>query len=332
MPSGYRTMDGIDLNDIWYGGAGIAAAVDLYRSVDLPLITSLALPWPEQIMKYGISEKNGFQLLGPGERPNRKTVDIASMYPSVTKYGYGVGTDLDTLRRSTGREVMIDMNRPMMEDPEHVLTVFLQTMLNGADAQSNNSKYSFYNGQFAAEEKMTAPPTFQQRTFSAGHTHYIAQTGNIDLALLASIKQTIREHGHKGALMGFLNSVGVQALENLAAFTSASIIRSPISDSVAVSGFADVFQLFGITFHVTEMVPDHYLVVVEGNQAETGRPLVMYEPANMRGLTLHPGPQTDYPLIESWWDRWFGVKVFQRGAGAVAYFGVSSSYTTPTLV
>ena len=103
MPAGYRTMDGIDLNDIWYGGAGIQAAVDLYRSVELPVITSLAMPWPEQLMKYGISQKNGFQVLGPGQRPDRKTVDIATVYPTVTKYGYATGTDLDTLRRSAQR-------------------------------------------------------------------------------------------------------------------------------------------------------------------------------------------------------------------------------------
>ena len=331
MPQGYRTMDGIDLNDIWYGGAGIAAAVDLYRSVELPLITALAMPWPEQIMKYGISQKNGFQVLGPSERPNRKTVDMASMYPTVTKHGYGVGTDLDTLQRSTGREVMIDQNRPMQEDPENVLMQFLQVMLSGADAQTNNSLYSFYNGQFSAEEKVTAPPQYQQNVFTSNHSHYFAKSGGLASTDFTDIKQTIREHGHKGNILAFLNSTAVQALEDLAAFTQASIIRSPITDQVAVMGFNDVFTVWGITFHSTEMVPNNYIVFSETATAETGRPLVMYEPANMRGLRLHPGPMNDYPLIESFWDRWFGVKVFQRGAGAALYYGVSGTYATPTL-
>jgi len=324
-------MDGIDLNDIWYGGAGIQNAVDLYRSVELPLITSLALPWAEQIMKYGISAKNGFQVLAPSERPNRKTVDIATVYPTVTKYGYGVGTDLDTLQRSTGREVMMDLNRPMQEDPENVLMQFLQVMLSGADAQSSNSLYSFYNGQYASEEKITAPPQYQQQTFSSAHTHYFAKSGGLASTDFTDIKQTIREHGHKGNIVAFLNSTAVQALEDLAAFTSASIIRSPISDQVAVQGFNDVFQIWGITFHSTEMMPNGYILFCETAQAETGRPLIMFEPANMRGLRMHPGPMNDYPLIESFWDRWMGVKVFQRGAGAVLYYGVSGTYATPTL-
>ncbi len=331
MPQGYRTMDGIDLNDIWYGGAGIAAAVDLYRTVELPLITALAMPWPEQIMKYGISQKNGFQVLAPSERPNRKTVDLAAMYPVVNKYGYGVGTDLDTLQRSTGREVMIDQNRPMQEDPENVLMQFLQVMLSGPDAMSSNSLFSYYNGQFAAEEKITAPPQYQQNVFTAGHSHYFAKSGAMAATDFTDIKQTIREHGHKGNILAFLNAESVQALEDLASFTQSSIIRSPITDQVAVFGFNDVFSIWGITFHQTEMVPDHYVMFSETATAETGRPLVMYEPANMRGLRLHPGPMNDYPLIESFWDRWFGVKVLQRGAGAALYFGVSGTYATPTL-
>lgn len=334
MPQGYRTMDGIDLNDIWYGGAGIAAAIDMYRSVTLPIITGLALPWPEQIMKYGISERNGFQVLSPGERPNRKTVDIATVYPTVTKYGYGVGTDLDTLQRSTGREIMLDMNRPMQEDPEAVVTRFLQCMMNGGDAQSNNSLYSFYNGQFAAEEKITAPPRYQQQTFAANHTHYLTSATASALVLqdLTAMKQTIRHHGNNGQLMAFVNSSTVQTLENLALFTQSAIVRSPITDQVSVQGFRDQFQLLGIIFHETELVPDKYIVMVEGGGAETERPLIMFEPAAMRGLRLHPGPMNDYPLIESFWDRWYGLKVFQRGAGAVLWYGAhSATYVTPTL-
>jgi hypothetical protein len=323
-------MDGIDLNDIWYGSAGIQAAVDLYRSAELPLIEALAMPWPEQIMKYGISERNGFQVLGPSERPNRKIIDVATFYPSVTKYGYGVGSDLDTLQRSTGREVMLDMNRPMMEDPEAVLTRFLQKMM--TTPGTNNAGYGFYNGQYAAEEKITAPPRYQQQTFAAGHSHYVTSATASALVLgdLITMKGTIRHHGNLGPLIAFINSDTVQVLERLAAFTSTSIIRSPISDQVAVEGFNETFVMLGITFHVSELIPANYIMIVETG-SDQSRPLVMFEPAQMRGLRLHPGPMNDYPLIESYWDRWFGLKVFQRGAGAVMWFGAhSATYVSPT--
>lgn len=331
MPREYRTMDGIDLNDIWYGGAGIAAAMDQYMAVDMPLINALAMPWPEQIMKYGISERNGFQLLGPGERPDRKTVVVATTYPTVDKYGYGVGTDLDTLQRSTGREIMLDMNRPMQEDPESVLTHFLDKMM--TTPGTNNVLYGFYNGQFAAEEKITAPPRYQQQTFAANHSHYLTSLTNSTLILndLIAMKQTIRHHGNKGPILAFINSDTVQVLEKLAQFTSTSLIRSPITDEISVQGFTDAFQLMGVIYHVSELIPANYVLMVESNSAETERPLIMFEPAAMRGLRLHPGPMNDYPLIESFWDRWFGLKVVKRGAGASLFFGVhGGTYTSPT--
>lgn len=330
MPKGYRTMDGIDLNDLYYGGAGIAAAVDLYQSASMPLIDALAMPWPETIMKYGISERNGFQVLGPGERPDRKIITVATSYPVVTKYGYGVGTDLDTLQRSTGREVMLDMNRPMQEDPEHVLTRFLSKMM--TTPGTSNAGYGFWNGQYAAEEQLTAPPRYQQQTFAAGHSHYVTSTTASVLVLndLINLKQTIRHHGNTGSVLGFINSDTVQVLEKLAAFTASSLIRSPITDAVAVQGFTDAFQLLGVTYHVSELIPANYVLMVESG-GDTDKRLIMYEPAAMRGLRLHPGPMNDYPLIESFWDRWFGLKVFRRGSGASMWFGAHvGSYTSPT--
>ena len=335
MPDGYRTLDQIDFNDIWYGSAGIQAAVDLYRSVDLSIILGLAMPWPEALLKYGISEKNGFQRLGPGQRPDRKIVDIATLYPVVDKHGYGVGTDIDTLQRSSGREIVLDIGRPIREDPEFVLGRFLKVMM--LNPGSNNAGFGFYNGQFSAEEKLAAPPKFEQNSFASGHTHYLtsASSGDLTLPDITNSKATIRHHGNKGPLAGFINSAGVQVLEDLALFTSSSIIRSPISDDVAVNGFGDRFMLLGVAWHVSEMIPDGYFLIVEVNGAEIERPLVMFEPANMRGLRLHPGPQNDYPLIESYFDRWMGVKVWQRGAGVCVQYSAPASsavFDNPTFI
>lgn len=329
MPGGYVTVDQIDLNEIWYGA--IIPAVDTYRSWELPIITSLAMPWGEQIMKYGLSAKNGFQRLAPGQRPDRKFVEIATAYPVVDKTGYGVGTDLDTLQRSSGKEVSMAFNRPMAEDPEAVLIKFLEVMM--TDPGTSNAGYGFYNGEFATEEKITAPPQYGQQTFSANHNHYFTSntSATLDLADINEMKATIRHHGYRGSLAAFINSTTVQVLEDLAAWTSTSIIRGPISDMVAVDGFGERFMLQGVTFHVTEMVPSNYILMVEVNGAESERPLIMFEPANMRGLRLHPGNNPNYPIIESFWDRWFGVKVWQRGAGCVLFFGThSGTFVSPT--
>lgn len=333
MPQGYRTLDGIDLNDIWYGpgqnGAGIAGAVDMYRRVDIPVLRSLAMPWGRKLIKYAISEKNGFQRLAPGQRPDRKNVQMATQFPVVEKRGYGVGTDLDTLQMSTGREITLDLNRPMEEDPELVFLLMLQVMMK--DPGTANKKYGFWNGTFASEEELTTPPKFQNNSFAASHNHYY-RTGaaTIRIADITEAKKTIRHHGNSGALAGFINSVEQQALEDLASFTASSLTRSPVSDAVAVNGFQDAFRLLGVDWFVTEMIPAGYFLMAEFSPSESRRPLVEYAPENMAGLRLHPGNNPNYPLVESYFDRWIGHKVLNRGAGVAVQIATGSGYTDPT--
>ena len=312
MAVGYRTSDLIDFNEIWYG---LVSVYDQYQTVSMPVIESLVMRMGRQIMKYALSESNGFQRLGPGERPDRKLVTIATMYPTVEKFGYAVGTDLDTLRMGAAKEIMLDVARPIKEDPEHVFVQMLKTMM--INPGSLNQGYGWWNGQFAPEEKLTAPPRFQQNTFSSNHTHYLTSLnpGAISLADFTAIKQTIKHHGNNGPIVAFINSQEVQALEDLASFTQSAIIRSGISDMVAISGFQDRFQLQGVTFHATEMMPAGYMLFVEGNNQEADRPLIMFEPDNMSGLNLFPGPNDNYPLVEAFYERWMGFKVWRRGAG-----------------
>ena len=147
------------------------------------------------------------------------------------------------------------------------------------------------------------------------------------------MKTDLRMHGITGNLACFINAQGVQDLELAASWQGTTIIRSPVSDMVAIDGFGETFQLNGVVFHVTEMMPNHYALVVETDAPEFQKLLVYFEPDNIKGLQLHPGPQPQYPLIYSSWDRWFGVKVMNRSAGIAMFTGAhSGTYVSPTII
>ena len=52
---------------------------------------------------------------------------------------------------------------------------------------------------------------------------------------------------------------------------------------------------------------------------------------SLRGLRLVKGPNPDYPLIDSFYQRGFGTGVRQRG-GAVVMKITAGSYSAPTFV
>jgi hypothetical protein len=328
MPGGYVTTDLIDFNEIYYGS--VIPAVDTYRKVELPVLSNLFMPHDETLMKYFISEKNGYQRLSQGERPHRKNLTEAVVLPRVGKWGYGFGSDLDTLRRSDSKYIMNAIDRGFAEDSEHLVQEMLKVVM--VEPGTGNAGYGWYNGEFAQEEKLTAPPRYQNNTFNANHTHYLAtNNATLDITDITALKQTIRHHGHKGTLVALINSVQAQEIEDLASWNQNTIIRSPISDQIAVMGFTDRFQMVGVDFLVTEMMPSGYILMMEATPEEGRRPMILFEPKNMAGLNLMPGVMNDYPLIEAYFERWFGLKVWQRGGGAVLQIVASTTYTSPSL-
>src|SRR5262245_20892475 len=112
---GYFTADQIDLNELWYQAQ--LTAPDQYQIADLPIVGSLVTTRDMTIMKYGIGERNGYDEIALDTKPGMKRVREATMYPKLPrKWGYGVGYGLDSMRLSTGRQIMNNLDRGYKED------------------------------------------------------------------------------------------------------------------------------------------------------------------------------------------------------------------------
>lgn len=327
--NGYFTTDGLDLNELWYGAM---SAADMYKAATLPILDQMIRFHDLSLMKYYIAEKNGYEVIALDTKPGMKKVKEAALYaPLPLKFGYGVGAGLDSLRLSTGRQVMANIDRGFKEDAENLLIQIMRKLM--TDPGTLNAGFGLFNGEFSAEEQISAPPQYGQNVFLANHNHYYTSGATtIDLGDITAAKQTIRHHGYKGKLVAMINSSIVMQLENLAAFTANQLTRSPISDQVAVMGFTDQFTLLGVEWYASEAIPDNYFIMAELAEGDDDRMIVQFEPPQMRGLRLMPGPVNDYPLVESFFERFGNWKVWRRGAAVVVQLTASATFVSPTLV
>jgi hypothetical protein len=328
MKNALFTLDMIDLNELWYGA--IVPVADQYQEVALPVLSSMVRMHGLDLFSYYIADDGGYQKLAIDSRPTHTQLEKAYMYARFGKFGRGVGSGLDSLRLSTGRDVTAAVDRGFKAYSEHVLRELLKVVL--TNPGTSNAGYGLFNGEFSAEEKITAPPRHQMNTFAANHSHYIVSGGTtIALDDITEGKQTIRHHGHAGPILAMVNSNVVRQFENLAAFTANPMVRSPISDAVAVMGFKDRWTQLGVEWLSTEMMPDGYVLMAETSESDDERLIVQFEPPNLRGLRLMPGPINDYPIVESFFESFAGWKVWKRGAAVAMQIKASGTYENPSL-
>ncbi|WP_411721021.1 hypothetical protein [Mycetocola sp.] len=211
--------------------------------------------------------------------------------------------------------------------------------------------YSLYSG-----ETDDIPPTFAGRSFAPGHTHYLVSgAATIDGGDLKTVTEHIQHHGHglpsngerviimvhpnQGEVIrgfrrdpadaakpfDFIPSVTAPAYlteENIVGDQAPAQFNGiPIIGSY---GDAWIFESY--------YIPDGYALAVGTAGPNSSRnPLAFrqHPVSESQGMRLIPG-NPSYPLIESIYERGFGVGVRNRGAAAVIQIKAIGSYVAPT--
>jgi hypothetical protein len=76
----------------------------------------------------------------------------------------------------------------------------------------------------------------------------------------------------------------------------------------------------------------YVLGLASGGAENLGNPVGLRQHSNvsLQGLRLVKGPNPDYPLIDSFYNRGFGTGIRQRGGAFVMQITASATYTAPT--
>lgn len=208
--------------------------------------------------------------------------------------------------------------------------------------------YALYNADG------TVPPTYKSNTFTGTHTHYrTSGAANVDQGDLNEIIDDLYSHGYNkenGYTVAILvNKREGDVIRNLRVATGARYDFIPAQGTPGVLLPRDVELLggqaasswrgmnvigsYGDALIVQEDgIPAAYMVgVASGGPENLGNPVGLREHSNasLRGLRLVKGPNPDYPLIDSFYNRGFGTGIRHRGGAIVMQITTNGSYTKP---
>lgn len=353
----FAAADGTDLNDFWdevqatvrIRNAQRDRIVDFLTYKVTELATQVTLPAPvdfEKASEYGLPK---------------------GIRQAVTRFWRGYDFDFwDLAVRFTWRYVadadrraLQQLNNSALEgDNRLVFGRIMRRLFNSLNSSGFTDEnlpvtvYGFYNGDGEV------PPAYKNVTHSGTHNHYLTSTGlaasaTLTPAVVEAMNTHLDHHGYVFPAYRKLLWVNKQEADIIKVWRVATgatydFIPDPSSYGGGVYLPTDkqlVAQPTGTIpgqigtygpWHVVQedYVPAGYLVgLVSGGPDNIGNPIGWREHANprYRGLKLLPGNQSDYPLIESYYQRGMGTGIRQRGAGILCQVSAGATYTIPAI-
>lgn len=284
--------------------------------------------------------------------------------PSYLKLGYSI-KDFDLALRMTWRylrgadraQVENRITRAFAADNRLVTGTILQRIFSNVVYTNDFGipVYGLYNGDMR-------PPDHMGRSFTATHNHFLTtESTTLDSMDIEAGIRHISEHGYGSTqsarflLLAHPNDVEAAKLTTWRAGVEYATSKVPRFDFVASSNAParlsnetvhgavpppeynglDVTGSYGRALVIESyFIPQGWAAIVAtGGPGSESNPIGVREHSNpaYRGLRQIPGHWHDYPLIESYLSRTFGVGVRHRGAAVAIQITNSTSYTPPTI-
>lgn len=282
----------------------------------------------EEVKMFGLPAMNRFKKMGPHEEPFLFGHTTGQYQQFVNKFGGGFARTREFLARATSADLLKQAEEALDMDMRAIRYEILKSIFNPP-----SYGHGFYNKTWDSLSGQSAPPNYEANSFNGSHNHYIV-TGTATITSIdpfIDAKQHIREHmSVKGKFRGFINSLQQGEVEKLAGWynTSGPQVANPLTDQTTIDNWT--VSLSGIDFEVDDNIPAGYTVILYANGE---KPIKFHELKNpsFRGLQLIPGPEANYPIIGSHYERYFMPRVWRRDAGAVLQWATNTNmYTVPT--
>jgi hypothetical protein len=360
-PSGYnqasdivtQTVDGFDLNDLWTEYQTAMSLVNAERQTMVDFLTFTVSNPQERVPQISSGD---FERSSEYGEPR-------GIRPTVTQFTMGYDFEwYDVASRFTWR-FLADAPRSQVDainamviegDNRNVFTRVMSALftptnrLADINGQQDVSVYALYNGDG------TVPPKYKSYTHDGTHTHYLTSgAATVNSLDLDDMEEHLRHHGYSSTqgmrIVLLVNSRESKVIRSFRTTTGAAWDFIPATNSPALILPADqqiigqrvaptlnglnVVGTYGNVIVVEEdLIPPAYMAMVAtGGRANLNNPVGVREHQNttLRGLRLVKGPNADYPLIDSFYQRGIGTGVRHRGGSVVMQVSANASYTAP---
>lgn len=349
-----QTQDGFDLNSLWDEYQRTVAIANAART---RIVQFLTFPVTNAIERVA-------QVSGADFEKASEYGEPVGVRPSTSYFMLGYDLEWYDLAARFTWKFLADAPRNQVDainqmalegDNRLIFNKVMDALFNPSNrlADINGiqdvSVYALYNNDG------TVPPSYKSYTFTGTHTHYITSgAATVDSGDVDYLVDDLLSHGYSAAngytIMIMVNRVQANTIRTFRVATTSR------NDFVPSQGAAGMFlprdvELFGSQVASTfrgmnvigsygdaliveeDSIPVGYMLgIASGGPENLGNPVGFRQHTNasMQGLRLVKGPNPDYPLIDSFYNRGFGTGIRQRGGAIVMQITVSGTYTKPT--
>lgn len=351
-----QTIDGFDLNNIWNEFQEAVALVNQQRSL---LIQLLTFPVTNLIERVAQISQGDFERASEYGEPRGIRPKGSYLTLGYDFYDYDLAARFTWkfLRDAPRNQLEAIQTMVIEADNRLQYNKIMDTMYNPTNriADINGTDvnvYALYNADG------TVPPKYKTNTFDGTHTHYLVSGGaTVVSGDLDDMYEHLRHHGYSSengvSHLLFVNPAQASVIRTFRIATGASWDFIPAQGTPAQFMPQDMLLLNGAqapatisgltvlgsygfwTVVVDDMFPAGYMLGIgTGGPESLNNPVGFREHQNaaFRGLRLVKGPDPNYPLVDSFYQRSFGTGIRQRGGSVVMQIKASGSYDIPTFV
>jgi hypothetical protein len=348
-----QTVDGFDLNNIWDEFQASVALLNANRQVVVDLLTFPVTNLIDRVAQVSTTNFEKASEYGEprGARPSGAYFNLGYDFEW---YDLSARFTWKFLAEAPSSQVTAINAMALEADNRLVFNKVMDALYNPANrvADINGQDvnvYALYNNDG------TVPPTYKSNTFDGTHTHYLASgatavvSGDLD-----DMYEHLRHHGYSAengvTHVLFVNSSEAKLIRKFrvadgdtfdfipatgqpAQFLDSTVILFGGTQPSSSYRGLNVIGKYGYMLVVEDdtFPPGYMALIGSGGAANLNNPVGLREHLNtsLRGLRLVKGPNPDYPLIDSFYQRGFGTGIRQRG-GAVVMKITAGSYSAPT--